>query len=158
MDCSPQNSSVHGIFQEKILEWVAISSSRGFSQSQDWIGISCLPFIGRRIVYHCATWDGSLKVIQIVFQLILQLWIEQEEIKIASALSAWLSHWPVPTAQPQPRGMVDCDTVDLFNPQVCTEHQLYARHLSRVILQRGWLQWSGSFFVCFFRVKQITIK
>ena len=29
MDCSPSGSSVHGIFQERILEWVAISFSRG---------------------------------------------------------------------------------------------------------------------------------
>ena len=32
MDCSPPGSSVHGIFQPRILEWVAISSSRGSSQ------------------------------------------------------------------------------------------------------------------------------
>ena len=30
-DCSPSGSSVHGIFQARILEWVAISSSRGSS-------------------------------------------------------------------------------------------------------------------------------
>ena len=29
MDCSPPGSSVHGILQARILEWVAISSSRG---------------------------------------------------------------------------------------------------------------------------------
>ena len=33
VDCSPPGSSVHGIFQARILEWVAISSSRGSSQS-----------------------------------------------------------------------------------------------------------------------------
>ena len=31
MDCNPPGSSVHGIFQARILEWVAISSSRGSS-------------------------------------------------------------------------------------------------------------------------------
>ena len=31
MDCSPPGSFVHGIFQAKILEWVAISFSRGSS-------------------------------------------------------------------------------------------------------------------------------
>ena len=36
MDCSPPGSSVHGIFQARILEWVAISSSRGSSQSRGW--------------------------------------------------------------------------------------------------------------------------
>jgi len=31
MDCSPAGSSVHGIFQARILEWFAISFSRGSS-------------------------------------------------------------------------------------------------------------------------------
>ena len=35
MDCSPPGSSVYGILQAKILEWVAISFSRGSSQSRD---------------------------------------------------------------------------------------------------------------------------
>ena len=35
MDCSPPGSSVHGILQARILEWVAISFSRGSSQPRD---------------------------------------------------------------------------------------------------------------------------
>ena len=35
MDCSPPGSSVYGIFQARILEWVAISFSRGSSQPRD---------------------------------------------------------------------------------------------------------------------------
>ena len=35
MDCSPPGSSVHGIFQARRLEWVAISSSRGSFQPRD---------------------------------------------------------------------------------------------------------------------------
>ena len=35
MDCSPPGSSVHGIIQASILEWVATSSSRGSSQPRD---------------------------------------------------------------------------------------------------------------------------
>ena len=34
MDCNPSGSSVHGIFQARILEWVAISFSRGVFLSQ----------------------------------------------------------------------------------------------------------------------------
>ena len=34
MDCSPPGSSVHGISQSRILEWVAISLSRGSSQPE----------------------------------------------------------------------------------------------------------------------------
>ena len=35
MDCSPPGSSFHGVLQASILEWVAISSSRGSSQPRD---------------------------------------------------------------------------------------------------------------------------
>ena len=40
MDCSPPGSSVHGISQARILEWVAMSSSRGSSQPRDQTCIS----------------------------------------------------------------------------------------------------------------------
>ena len=40
MDCSLPVSSVHGIFQARILEWVAISFSRGSSWPRDWTGVS----------------------------------------------------------------------------------------------------------------------
>ena len=36
MDCSPPGLSVRGILQTRILEWVAIPSSRGSSQPRDW--------------------------------------------------------------------------------------------------------------------------
>ena len=42
MDCSPPGSSVHGILQARILEWVAISSSRGSSGPKDRTSISCV--------------------------------------------------------------------------------------------------------------------
>ena len=42
MDCSPTGFSVHGIFQERILKWVAISFSRGSSQSRDQTRVSCI--------------------------------------------------------------------------------------------------------------------
>ena len=35
-NCSPPGSSVHGILQARILEWVAISFSRGSSPRQGW--------------------------------------------------------------------------------------------------------------------------
>ena len=41
MDGSPSGSSIYGIFQARILEWVAISSSRGSSGPKDWTCISC---------------------------------------------------------------------------------------------------------------------
>ena len=41
-DCSPPGSSVHGILQARILEWVAISSSSGSSWPRDWTHHSCI--------------------------------------------------------------------------------------------------------------------
>ena len=41
MDYSPPGSSVHEIFQARILQWVSISFSRGSSQPRDWTRVSC---------------------------------------------------------------------------------------------------------------------
>ena len=40
MDCSPPGSSVHGTLQARILEWVAVLSSRGSSQLRDQTQVS----------------------------------------------------------------------------------------------------------------------
>ena len=40
MDYGPPGSSVHGILQTRILEWVAIPFSRGSSWPRDWTWVS----------------------------------------------------------------------------------------------------------------------
>ena len=55
---SPPGSSVHGILQARIREWVAIISSRGSSRPRDGTCLSCVSCIGRRVLYHWATWDA----------------------------------------------------------------------------------------------------
>ena len=47
MDCSLTGSSVHGIFQARILEWVAISFSRGSSRPRDRTQVTCI--VGRSL-------------------------------------------------------------------------------------------------------------
>ena len=42
MDCSLPGFSVHGIFQARVLEWAAISFSRGSSQPRDQTLVSCI--------------------------------------------------------------------------------------------------------------------
>ena len=42
MDCSLPGSSVRGILQTRILEWVPMPSSRGSSQPRDWTQVSCI--------------------------------------------------------------------------------------------------------------------
>ena len=49
MDCSPPGSSVHGILQARILEWVAILFSRNSSQHRGRTHVFCT---GRWILYH----------------------------------------------------------------------------------------------------------
>ena len=59
MDCSLPGSSVHGVLQARILEWVAISSSRGSS----WPGNrTCVSYfcIGRQAFYSSTTWEAVL--------------------------------------------------------------------------------------------------
>ena len=52
MDCSLTGSSVHGILQARILEWVAIFFSRGFSQPRAQTHISQVSWTGRWLLYH----------------------------------------------------------------------------------------------------------
>ena len=51
MDHRPAVSSVHGILQERILEWVIMPSSKGSSWPRDWTSIFCVSCIGRQIFY-----------------------------------------------------------------------------------------------------------
>ena len=60
MNCSPSGSSVCGILQTRILEWMAISSSRGSSRPRNQIHVFCVSWIGRWILYHWATWDSDV--------------------------------------------------------------------------------------------------
>ena len=57
MDYSPLVSSVHGIFQARKLEWVAISFSRGSSQPRNQTCVSC---IGRQVLNCWATREAPL--------------------------------------------------------------------------------------------------
>ena len=52
MDCSLPGSSVHGILQAKILEWVAIPSFKGSSQPRDQTHVSYVSCTGKQILYH----------------------------------------------------------------------------------------------------------
>ena len=64
MDCSLPGSSVHGIFQARVLEWVAISFSRRSSQPRDRTQVSCV--VGRRFTIW-ATREVSLCDCKCVF-------------------------------------------------------------------------------------------
>ena len=67
MDCHPPGFLVHGTFQARILEWVAISSRRGSSQLRDRTHMSC---IGRWVLYH-QHHLGSPRYLQIKLKFLL---------------------------------------------------------------------------------------
>ena len=59
VDCSPPGFSVHGIFQARILELVAISySKRSFQMQGLNLHLLCL-LHWQMDSYHCATWEGT---------------------------------------------------------------------------------------------------
>ena len=70
MDWSPPGSSVHGILQSRILEWVAISFSRGSSWPRDWTQVSRIA--GRFLtiwvtVAQFENWSGVKRVRKVRF-------------------------------------------------------------------------------------------
>ena len=64
MDCNPPGSSVHGILQARILEWVALPSSRGSSRPQDRTHVSYVSCIGRWVLCH---WCHLMSVLRIQY-------------------------------------------------------------------------------------------
>ena len=57
IDCSLPGSSVPGIFQARILEWVAVSYSGGSSWPRDWTLISWSPTLADILFINCTTWE-----------------------------------------------------------------------------------------------------
>ena len=87
IDCSLPCSSIHGIFQARVLEWIAISFSRGPSRPRDRTQVSC-------IVGRCFTIWTTRKVLYYIINLVIRhfsTWINPE-IKKKTQLSklAWL--------------------------------------------------------------------
>ena len=67
-----RQTPVHGIFQARVLGGVAISFSRGSSQPRNQTHVSLASYIGRKILYRCATWKApyiahNFRLCEIVF-------------------------------------------------------------------------------------------
>ena len=58
IDCSLPGASVHGILQARILEWVAMPSSRGSSSPRDWTCISYVSWDGSEFFTTSTTWEA----------------------------------------------------------------------------------------------------
>ena len=64
MDCSPLGSSIHGILQARMLEWVATLFSRGSSRPRDQTQVSC---IAGRFFTIWATGDTYQKTVNKIY-------------------------------------------------------------------------------------------
>ena len=61
MDCTPPGSSVHGILQARILEWVALFSSSLSIWPRDWIRVSYVFFTGRWFFTTGTIWEDHME-------------------------------------------------------------------------------------------------
>ena len=84
MDCSPPGCSVHGIFQEIILECATVSYSRGSSQYRDQTCLSCTC---RWILFHLATWKAHYSFYYILLYLKWTLKKRERERESISSLT-----------------------------------------------------------------------
>ena len=77
MDCSPPGSSIHGIFQARVLEWVAISFSRGSSWPRDWTQVSHV--VGR----HFTIWATREA----------HIWVQFSSVQLLSRVRLFATPW-----------------------------------------------------------------
>ena len=91
-----QTSLSMGFSRAEILEWGAISYSRGSSQPKDWTHVSCISFTGRWILYHCTTWEAPYisDIIWLLFFFLASLQLAILNIKfLPDALHSLLTLW-----------------------------------------------------------------
>ena len=115
-DCSLLISFVHGIFQARILEWVAVFSSKRSSQPRDLIHVFCVSCIGRQILYHCTTWEVQNAII----------YCQKKKKK---------NHYK---PSRESRTLIADISKDITNPKVCASSQISQ---SLICLFHGHLSW-----------------
>ena len=80
MDWSCTGVSVHGISQARILEWIAISSSRGSSWPRDLIRVSCVFCMAGRFFTHWAMGDSQRMIEQQFRRNLVPGWLWKAEM------------------------------------------------------------------------------
>ena len=91
MDCSPPGSSIHGIFQARVLEWAAISFSRDPFPTQ---GSNTGPLHCRQMLYHLSH-QGSLCLLTKLHSInISYKYMRKVHIKVPVHHCCHLSHSP----------------------------------------------------------------
>ena len=79
MDSSPPGSSFHGIFQARLLEWVAISYSRGSSNPEIRLMILVSPVLAGGFFTTSATWEALY-----IYRYYVKLWVTENNLNAFS--------------------------------------------------------------------------
>ena len=121
MDCSLPGSSVHGIFQATVLEWVAISFSKGSSPPRNWTCISC---IGRQILYLWVTKEALLVEVKWVkslncVRLLATPWTAAHQAPPSMGFSRQ-QYWSG-LSLPSPKGSLNTESQGLLNETLWKE-------------------------------------
>ena len=136
MNCSTPGSSVHGVLQARILEWVAISSSRRSPQPKDQTSVFCISSIGRREACHLGS---SLMAYDILFWSISPEWNTVPDTKQGKLFKA-----DIPPSWLRDQGS---QTLPLYMLWVAKFHILansYERGFSMILNGSAALSWSYS--------------
>ena len=102
MHCSPPGSSDHGIFEARILEWVAISYSRGSSRPRDQTCMSCVSCIAGKFFTHWAIRKNYFMVCLIL----------EKEMATHFSILAWRIPWTEEPCRLQSMGLQELDTTE----------------------------------------------
>ena len=108
MDCSLSGSSVHGIFQARTLEWVAISYSRRSSWSKDQTCVSCVFYIGRQTFCLSATWEDFCATYKKTCTINVHVTLIQNTTKLRTTQMSINSKW-----------YTNCDIYIIQHAHVC---------------------------------------
>ena len=102
MDCSLPGSSVHGIFQARILEWVAISFSRRSSWPRDWTWVSHI--VGRCFTVWATREVGAIKLgilVRVSFTVSSHpCWLWRENVSCSVVANSLQTPWTVACQAP----------------------------------------------------------
>ena len=84
--CSPPGSTVHEIFQSRILDWVAVAFSGGSSRLRDWTHISC---ISRWILYHWAIREAPGRSIPLSYSVDEETELPKDQVTSSGHMAKW---------------------------------------------------------------------
>ena len=128
---SPPGSSIHGIFQARILEWVATPFSRGSSWTTDQAWISC---IAGRLFFYCLSFHACVQSLFSHVWIFVTLWTVPHQAPLSMGFSRQESWSQLPCPPPGDLPNPGIEHVPLTSPALAgrffTTNATWEPHLS----------------------------